>query len=321
VHPGAPGSSDRPAMLGGMDIPGAAAGTATVPWLVLVVVLGVLVVLLAGLTAALVVRRKPPGPPSAAPEAAPAGYREDDLPGFLESPPGSGAASVPRTGWAALTMPPAAAAAPSTVPAPRGRRDTVVVLSAMAGTALLLVGAAAAVAATSGPDGRRGQHERTQAAADGAAARLTFGGVVLEPRAVGVTATYPVVEMSADGDRASARVEFPTFNCLTDEAPEDPVAAGCTRSLTEYGALTSPDLVIERDGDGLRIIGGFPTEVRPNGSAPVPTGRVYELQITATPTDGEATRGWRPAEGVLELGSGRAVTVDLPGVSVLRSGS
>jgi hypothetical protein len=311
-------------MLGGMDIPGAAAGTATAPWLVFGVVLGLLLVFLAGLTAALVLRRRLPSAPAAAPEAAPGGVPEDDLPGFLESPPGSGAATaVPQVGWAALTSPPAAPTAPR--PAPRGRRDTVVVLTAMAVTALLLAGAAAAVAAAARPDGRPGHHPPADAsssrARDGDAARLTFGGVVLEPRTVGVTATYPVVEVGTDGGQARAHVEFPTFNCLTGEAPADPVAAGCTRSVTEYADLGSPDVVVARDGDGLRITGRFPTELRPNGSAPVPTGRVYELLITVAPADGGSGRGWRPAEGVLELGSGRAATVTEPGVSVLRSDS
>ena len=304
-------------MLDGMDIPGAAAGTATAPWLVLGAVLGVLLVLLAGLVAALVLRRRNPGPPAHGPAA---DDRRDDLPGFLESPPGSGAGpTVPQTGWAALTAP----VAPAAPPPARGRRDAVVVLAAMAVTALLLVGAAAAVAATSGPGGRRDPHTRGHepAARDAAAARLTFGGVVLEPRAVGVTATYPVVEVTTDGDRSRATVEFPTFNCLAAEAPADPVAAGCTRAVPEHAELTSPDLVVEPDGAGLRVSGRFPTEVRPNGSAPVSTGRAYELRITVRPVDGASGRGWRPAEGVLELGTGSAATVDEPGVSVLRSGS
>jgi len=298
-------------MLDGMDIPGAAAGTATAPWLVLGAVLGVLLVLLAGLVAALVLRRRNPGPPAHGPAA---DDRRDDLPGFLESPPGSGAGpTVPQTGWAALTAP----IAPAAPPPARGRRDAVVVLAAMAVTALLLVGAAAAVAATSGPGGRRDPHTRGHepAARDAAAARLTFGGVVLEPRAVGVTATYPVVEVTTDGERSRATVEFPTFNCLAAEAPADPVAAGCTRSLPEYAELASPDLEVQRDGDGLRISGLFPTELRPNGSAPTPTGRAYDLRITVTPA-GEG-RGWQPADGVLELGPDRAVTT----AGEIRSGS
>jgi hypothetical protein len=153
------------------------------------------------------------------------------------------------------------------------------------------------------------------------AARLTFGGVVLEPRPVGVTATYPVIEISADGDRTRARVELPTFNCLTGDAPADPVAAGCTRSVTEYAELSSPGLVVRTDGDGFRVAGRFPTEVHPFGSPPAPTGRFYELQITVTPADGAAERGWRTARGVLELGPGRTTTVGGPGVNVLRPAS
>ena len=128
-------------MLGPMDIPMAAAGTAPVPWLVLAVVLGVLLVLLAGLTAALVLRRRAASPPPVVPDEP-----EDDLPGFLESPPGSGG-GAPPAGWATLTGPPAAAVAPT--PATRGRRDTVVLLTAMGVTAVLLVGVAEVVAATS----------------------------------------------------------------------------------------------------------------------------------------------------------------------------
>jgi hypothetical protein len=202
---------------------------------------------------------------------------------------------------------------------PRARRTAVVVLTAMSLTALLVVGLVLAVAATGRPDGRHGQRAPRAAAPHAVAARLSFGGVVLEPRAVGVTATYPTVEVSGTGARARARVELPTFNCLSAAAPVDPVAAGCSPSVTEYAELHSPDLVVTPDGDGFRVTGRFATEVRPNGSAPVPTGRVYELRITVAPAHGAAPHGWRPADGVLELGSGRAETVDGPGVNVLRS--
>src|SRR3954451_6400930 len=98
-----------------MDIPVAAPGTATVPWLVLGVVLGVLLVLLAGLAAALVFRRRSPRTGVAAPED----DRQDDLAEFLESPPGT-AAAAPPAGWAVLT------AAPPIEPAPAPRaRETV----------------------------------------------------------------------------------------------------------------------------------------------------------------------------------------------------
>jgi hypothetical protein len=319
-------------MLTPMDIPGAAAaGTAVVPWLVLAVVLGVALVVLAGLGTALVLRRGSTGSaPAAAEPLGPADDQADDvddLGRFLEFPPGSGTAPEP-TGWAALAP---ATAADRPAPVPRARRDAVIVLTAMSLTALLLLGIAAAVAATTGAGGRHGEHERhaqrvgsaatDRGAPDGVQARLTFGGLVLEPRTVGVTATYPTVEMSADGDRARARVEFPTFNCLSAAAPVDPVAAGCTPSVTEYAELRVPDLVVTTHRDGFHVTGRFATEVRPNGSAPVPTGRVYELRITVTPADGTGPDGWQPADGVLELGSERADTVDGPGLNVLRSTS
>jgi hypothetical protein len=308
-------------MLTRMDIPGAAAsGTAVVPWLVLAVVLGVV---LAGLVTALVLRR---GSTRSAP-AEDHADDVDDLGRFLEFPPGSGTAPAP-TGWAALAP---ATGAEQPAPVPPARRDAVVVLTAMALTALLLLGIAAAVAAAAGAGGRQegqGRHgQRAGSAAtdrgapDGVEARLTFGGLVLEPRAVGVTATYPVVAVATEGNRSRARVEFPTFNCLSAAAPVDPVAAGCTPSITEHAELRSPDLVVTPAGHGFRVTGRFPTEVRPNGSAPVPTGRVYELRITVTPADGTAPDGWQRAHGVLELGEERADTVDGPGLNVLRSPS
>jgi hypothetical protein len=233
-------------------------------------------------------------------------------------------AAARPTGWATLVPAPVPATWQEH-PAPRTRRDTVVVLTAMSFTALLLLGIAAAVAVASHPDRRHGRPAASDASdrgpSDGVEARLTFGGLVLEPRAVGITATYPVAEVSTDGDRARARVEFPTFNCLTGDAPADPVAAGCVRSVTEYAELSSPDLVATTDGDEVRVTGRFPTEVRPNGSAPAATGRVYELRITVAPADRHGDGGWQPAEGVLELGSARAHTVDEPGLNELRSGS
>jgi hypothetical protein len=298
-------------MLSAMDIPGAAAtGTAAVPWLVVGVVLGVGLVILVGLGTALVLRWRS-GPAQDDPGG-------DDLPGFLESPPGS-ATPAASAGWAALAAPPV-----HPEPVRRPGRDARVPAIAMAVTALLLSGAAAAVAATtSRPDGRPA-HTPASAApttTSGAAARLTFGGVVLEPRAVGVTATYPVVQVSGEDDATVARVEFPTFNCLTGDAPADPVAAGCARAGTEYAELRSPDLVVRTHGDVLQLAGRFPTELHPNGSAPSATGRSYELRITVTPVVGTARDGWRPARGTLELGPGRATTVDQPGLNVLRSGS
>jgi hypothetical protein len=320
-------------MLVAMDIPAAAAASAA-PWLVLGLVLGAVAVLLVGLAAGLLLRGTGGRPPSAATAdddpTTGAGYREDDLPGFLEAPPGSVHDTAPaRGGWAALGTAGVPAAIPPALPWRRtGRRDTVVVLAAMAVTALLLIGVAAGVAATSGARGVASSAAGTSAPARASAppppevaARLTFGGVVLEQRAVGVTATYPVVELSSKGGAASAHVEFPTFNCLTGEAPADPVAAGCVRSVTEYADLSSPDLELAQEREGLLAIGRFPTHVQPNGGPAAPTGRVYELRITAGPGAGPTSDGWRPAEGVLELGTDRAATAGEPGVSVLRVGS
>jgi hypothetical protein len=143
---------------------------------------------------------------------------------------------------------------------------------------------------------------------DGLAARLTFGGVVLEPRAVGLTVAYPSVSVTTDGHgTALAHVQLETFNCLTDTPPPDPAAAGCVRSVPEYADLPSPALTVTGDDDGLRLSGRFPTYTRPNGTPPLYTGRVYELEITLRL--GRASSPGRPAaSGELVLGEERAAS-------------
>jgi hypothetical protein len=153
---------------------------------------------------------------------------------------------------------------------------------------------------------------------DGGAARLAFGGLVLEQRAVGITATYPVVEVAWDRRQGVAHVRLPTFNCLTAEAPEDPVAAGCAASMPEYADLPMPALDVSGNGGTVLLSGRFPTYVRPNGSPPEWTGRVYEFRVEATPVDGAPDAGWVPAEGEIRLGSGSASTLSSPDVTVLR---
>jgi hypothetical protein len=192
----------------------------------------------------------------------------------------------------------------------------------MALTALLLVGSAAAVATAPSADPAAGTEQgRPEARPTGArpterdrpgnvSARLTFGGVVLERHAVGVTAAYPRVRLTSDGEHRAAEVELVTFNCLRDEAPADPVAAGCARTVPEHAELSAPELRVEVRGDGLRLRGRFPTFRRPNGSAPVPTGRVYELALSAAPRDGRGGEGREPATGLLDLGEDRVSTVD-----------
>lgn len=135
--------------------------------------------------------------------------------------------------------------------------------------------------------------------ADGFSAEVSFAGVVLEPRAVGVTVAYPRVRVSGDGDATLAHVELEVWNCLDDAPPADPSAADCRRGLAEYADLPSPDLRAERTGDGVQLTGSFPTYTRPNGSAPVYTGRSYTLDVELRDRGGRVT-------GTLQLGDGQA---------------
>jgi hypothetical protein len=151
------------------------------------------------------------------------------------------------------------------------------------------------------------------------AARMTFGGVVLERQAVGVTVTYPSVSLTASGSAGLAHVRLPTFNCLAADVPADPGAAGCVPSVTQYADLPTPALRITRDGTRLQLAGEFPTYVRPNGSAPVYTGRVYHLTITAA-AGSRVGEGCFVAEGALSLGTQTARTDGDPNVDVLRRG-
>ena len=295
-------------MLNAMDSGAAAAA----PWLVLGFVLGVVVLTLVGLGVAWARRRRRADPDR---EPAPV-VVVDDLPGFLESPPGTAAAATAGSGWASLAPPPPAAPPPAPEP---DRGATLVPLAALAMAGLVLLGIAAALAIGRQPAPSTSSSASSAPDAGALEARLAFGGLVLEPRAVGVTATYPAVEIRSDGEDATASVELPTFNCLADEAPDDPVAAGCRRTPSEYAELSSPELSVERDGDGWVVSGRFPTYLHPNGSAPVPTGRSYDLRMTVV-VDGPAIEHWQPAAAVLHLGDDR--TESLAGdVSVLRAGS
>jgi hypothetical protein len=257
--------------------------TSTVTWLVLGAVLGIALVALVTLLAVLAARRRAPRP---APEA-----ERDDLATFLEHPPGSpGAPPAAGSGWAPLAPLPE----PDPGPAPRLAGRTLGALAGAAAAVLVLVGVVAALAAAGSPP----QEDEPAPEPDGVAARLAFGGVVLERRAVGVTATYPRVEVTTDGDATVATVELPTWNCLTDQAPADPEAAGCTRSVTEVAELSTPELEVTGEDGEVRLTGDFATSLHANGSPPEPTGRTYRITVTASAGD--------PAEGVIELGDDSA---------------
>jgi hypothetical protein len=283
-------------MLAGMNIPVAAA-----PWIVLGAVLGIMLLVTAGLTTLWLYRRsgrRPDRPEAAGPH--------DDLPDFLERPPGSDGNAGPATGdWVPLAAaPPVGAAEPS-----RRGRPPVAPLTAAVLALVLLVGVAAAAAVASRSEDRSPGDGSEASPQRGMALELGFGGVVLEPRAVGVTATYPRVVVTARDGQAVADVELPTYNCLTAEAPDDPVAAGCTPAGTEHARLTTPELTVESGADGVvRVTGRFPTSWRPNGSTPVPTGRTYALEVTAKPAVAVRPGEWVPATGTLRLGDDSAST-------------
>jgi hypothetical protein len=294
-------------MLGRMDLrattTAAASGSGVAPWIVLGVVLGIALVALAGLATALLLRpRRRPAPPPA-----PTGWLDDDLLAFRDTPPGfAGAPRRARHGWVSLAPAPPA---PAAVTADRPWR----LLAGLSGAVLALIGVAALVAGLSG--GEAAAHRPAESAQPGVTAELTFRGLVLERRAVGVTATAPSLRLTTAGDDAHASVTLPTWNCLTDAAPADPAAADCAETPTEYADLAEPELEVAPDGDGLRVSGRFATYTRPNGGPPETTGRVYALTFTVAPDDAGGGDG---ADGEVRLGDDSAPAVNEPGVNVFR---
>lgn len=334
-------------MLTAMDI--SPAGPSILPWLVAGVLL-----LVGGALLALRLRSRRRRSAEEVADAAGRAPGSDDLPAFLEFPPGSAGAPgppagglPPSAGWPALAgAGPAATtrvARPPAGPPIRDSRSRTVVLAALALAGLVLLAAALVLdpgpgrsGSDSGPHGRHGAppspapEARAPAAGEladvsvrpgrnGGAARLVFGGVVLEQRAVGITATYPALEVTWNRDEAVAHLRLPTYNCLTAAAPEDPVAAGCVPSVAEYADLPSPALELAEDDGTLRLSGRFPTYVRPNGSPPGWTGRVYEFSVRAAPVPGRPVGEWVRARGEIRLGDGRAPTLDDSRVRVLRA--
>ncbi|RBY86553.1 hypothetical protein DQ241_13665 [Blastococcus sp. TF02A-30] len=300
-------------MLGGMDLPAAAAG----PWLALGAVLGI-ALLVAGWALARALRSRTRDSAGAAPSAPP-----DDLAEFLEHPPGTAPAGSREAGWVSLA--PAGPPAPAEQPA-RGARPATV-LAALALAVLVVVGVAAAVAAGTGtpaadpaPSGRPSTGAPSTGADDGTEARLAFEGIVLEEHAVGVTVAHPELELTTEDGRAVARLRLPTANCLTTRAPATPGDPACREARTEHAELTAPDLRVEREGDRLLVSGRFATTVRPAGTAPRPSGRVLELTVTVEAAGDEDADGWVPATGELRVGDQLASTREEESLSALRLG-
>jgi hypothetical protein len=224
-------------MLAGMD----SSAPAAVPWIVLGVALLVLAVLAVRL---LTGRRGGAGAPAAVRREAPvprppARFPHDDLPGFLDAPPGTPVVRAPAA-------PGPAAAGDEETPEPDAGPGAGRVVAGMAAVALLLVGALAAVAIGTRDDDAPAAAEQpaapppaapTTAGAptgtpvpelpgvpadplpgesgagaladrsvplgeDGVTATLGFGGIVVERHAVGITVAEPVVSVTATGDPA-----------------------------------------------------------------------------------------------------------------------
>ncbi|MGY1915484.1 hypothetical protein [Blastococcus sp. SYSU DS0973] len=287
-------------------------------WLVVGVVLGVLAVgaVVAGVAAA----RRRSGTAGDRPAGAPDG-RVDDLADFLAHPPGTRPEAPASTGWATL------APTPPVGPPPRDeeRRRAHLPLAVLCVAALALVGTAAAIAAgsRSGDEPTPAQPRSPEpvptaggATDDRLVADVAVAGLVLEPRAVGITAAYPELQLTSDDGTARLELRLPTYNCLAAEPPPDPVAAGCVATPVEHATLGPEQLLIERDGDRLTVRGHAATATHPGGSPPEPTGRVYQLELSLAPSGTPAADGSRPAVGTLRLGSGTAPV--LPATSVLR---
>ncbi|RZU33014.1 hypothetical protein BKA19_2729 [Blastococcus saxobsidens] len=282
-------------MLVGMD--------ASAAWLVLGTVLGVL--LSATVVAGVLAYRW--AVPPAAPEPGAAAPRVDDLADFLEHPPGTRTEPPAPADWAMLAAPPPAPAAPPPATAD-GRGRTYLQLAALSLTALTLVGVAAAVAAATGTGGAASPAPAGPGADPDTPAlegELRAAGIVLEQRAVGVTATYPEIRLRDDGGSTHLELRLPTWNCFTASAPADPAAAGCVRSVVEHAELSTPELVVEREGERLRLHGRAATELRPFGTPPEPSGHAYEFEVTVTPRNDAGG----PVTGEVRIGTNTAPLV------------
>ena len=166
--------------------------------------------------------------------------------------------------------------------------------------------------AASGPDQRAdretsgpGGPDQTEASDDDDA-RLSFGGIVLEERAVGVTVDLP----RTGPRRRRRRTRAADLELPGRRGPRGTGRAGLRPGRTEYADLRAPDLEVRRVGDGLRITGEFPTVTHPTGSGPEATGRAYPIVVTVAPSDPARPGRWVPASADLELGDRRVAAVE-----------
>jgi hypothetical protein len=109
---------------------------------------------------------------------------------------------------------------------------------------------------------------------------LTAAGIALTRVPVGVVAGFPRVVVAVDGDHAVVHLELATADCLTPAAPARPEDAGCLPTASEFADLGTPALRVDRSAGRLTLSGRFPTYRRPDGAAPMWTGRSRDVTVT-----------------------------------------
>ncbi|MGY1641345.1 hypothetical protein ACI782_09460 [Geodermatophilus sp. SYSU D00703] len=337
---------------------------AAVPW----VVLGGALLALAGLVAAeLRARRggarRPAGPAPQPPpslERPRSRFPDDDLPGFLEAPPGTPAAAVGSAPAAAPGPPPAAAGAPRAGRAVAGMAAGALVLVAALALLAAVVGGGRGPATPPAPSTPPGPPTAAPAAPttdaplpelpgvpsdplpgesgagalasrsiplgdDGVTATLGFGGVVVEEHAVGITVGYPVVSVTAaDAAARGAAAALAHVRLPTWNCMTD----GAPADPEAAGCVRSRTEYADLPSPALTVTREG-DDVRLTGRFPsytrpiaaAPTYTGRVYELTVTIAPTEAVHGGRAAaEGTLFLGSDRAATVDAPGVNVVRYG-
>jgi hypothetical protein len=345
-------------MLAGMD----SSAPAAVPW----VVLGVALLALAGLVAAELRTRggraRTPSvpPPQPSPERPRSRYPHDDLPGFLEAPPGTPAVTGTVAAPVEAAPPPAAGDAPGAGRAVAAMTAGALVLVAALALVAALVGGHRGAAAPSPPSSAARPTPAPTTAApttaaplpelpgvpsdplpgesgagalasrsiplgdDGVTATLGFGGVVVEEHAVGVTVAYPTVSVTAAGDPAPDAVALAHVRFPTWNCLTDAAPADPEAA----GCVRSRTEYADLPSPALSVTREGDdlrlTGRFPTYTRPIGTAPTYTgrvYELTVTVAPaGEVRGGTAAAEGTLFLGTDRATTVAAPGVNVVRYG-